>query len=518
MWIKFVVIFFVILAQVSFISRAEALGDEDYHQKILERLQIINVRLIRIESNKLRSLKAVQESLLNQIMSLRTSLEQIQATGEMNKTEMLASVEGVKTKILDVEGHLKNEVMQAFDRQNQEDKRYRAQFQTLFSQLKDSLATDMGSFSKANQQQFKNFSEENNKQLQQIVSALEEQNKKLLQTQALFKTDLIPALNTQSEETRKALLTELSQARAVQKNFLESNHKQMLASLATVEEKNKALIEILKKSILVDEATKSLAETIQKNIGGTNQNIDQARKMIAILQEVLVQRMKNAAETEAALKDRLEEDLAEVKNNQKMVTSRLETLVSLSDQINKQSAQMEKSIQQSVVSASDQINKQSAQMEKMEKSIQQSVVSASDQINKQSARMGESINKTVGIAANNAKAQTDLSNEKLSRLVDILKSFAVEQSKIDQELQALTASQGKVDQVLQEQKKLDVVLQSQKKVEKAIQGQKLGSIATQETILATQKKITEALKDLRRKANVNISRSDDILKKLKKQK
>ena len=492
MWIKFVVIFFVILAQVSFIPKAGA-GDEEFHLKILEALKRMNVRLVRIESNKLRSLKAVQESLLNQIMSLRTSLEQIQATGEMNKTEMLASVEGVKTKILDVEGHLKNEVMQAFDRQNQEDKRYRAQFQTLFSQLKDSLATDMGSFSKANQQQFKNFSEENNKQLQQIVSALEEQNKKLLQTQALFKTDLIPALNTQSEETRKALLTELSQARAVQKNFLESNHKQMLASLATVEEKNKALIEILKKSILVDEATKSLAETIQKNIGGTNQNIDQARKMIAILQEVLVQRMKNAAETEAALKDRLEEDLAEVKNNQKMVTSRLETLVSLSDQINKQSAQMEKSIQQSVVSASDQINKQSAQM-------------------------GESINKTIDIAANNAKVQTDLSNEKLSRLVDILKSFAVEQSKIDQELQALTASQGKVDQVLQEQKKLDVVLQSQKKVEKAIQGQKLGSIATQETILATQKKITEALKDLRRKANVNISRSDDILKKLKKQK
>ena len=492
MWIKFVVIFFVILAQVSFIPKAGA-GDEEFHLKILEALKRMNVRLVRIESNKLRSLKAVQESLLNQIMSLRTSLEQIQATGEMNKTEMLASVEGVKTKILDVESHIKNEVMQAFDGQNREDKRYRAQSQALSSQLKDSLATDMGSFSKANQQQFKNFSEENNKQLQQIVSALEEQNKKLLQTQALFKTDLIPALNTQSEETRKALLTELSQARAVQKNFLESNHKQMLASLATVEEKNKALIEILKKSILVDEATKSLAETIQKNVGGTNQNIDQTRKMIAILQEVLVQRMKNAAETEAALKDRLEEDLAEVKNNQKMVTSRLETLVSLSDQINKQSAQMEKSIQQSVVSASDQINKQSAQM-------------------------GESINKTIDIAANNAKVQTDLSNEKLSRLVDILKSFAVEQSKIDQELQALTASQGKVDQVLQEQKKLDVVLQSQKKVEKAIQGQKLGSIATQETILATQKKITEALKDLRRKANVNISRNDDILKKLKKQK
>ena len=492
MWIKFIVIFFVILAQVSFIPKAGA-GDEEFHLKILEALKRMNVRLVRIEANKLRSLKAVQESLLNQIMALRTSLEQIQATGEMNKTEMLASAEGVKTKVLDVESHIKNEVMQAFDGQNREDKRSWAQFQTLLSQLKNSLATDMEGLSKANQQQFKNFSEANNKQLQQIVSALEEQNGKLLQTQALFKTDLIPALDAQNEETRQALLTDLAQSRVVQKTFLESNHKQILASLGTVEAKNKALIEILKKSILVDEATKSLAETIQKNVGGANQNIDQARKMIALLQEVLVQRMKNAAETEAALKVRLEEDLAEVKNNQKVVTSRLETLVGLSDQINKQSAQMEQSIQQSVVSASNQINKQSTQMR-------------------------ESINKAIDIAANNAKSQSDLSNEKLSRLVDILKSFAVEQGKIDQELQVLVASQSTVDQVLQEQKKLDVVLQSQKKVEKAIQGQKLGSIATQETILTTQKKMTEALKDLRRKANVNISRNDDILKKLKNKK
>ncbi|MCL0039428.1 hypothetical protein M1M85_00570 [Nitrospinaceae bacterium] len=514
MWIKLVVIFFVILAQVSFIPRAGA-GDEEFHIKILEALKRMNVRLVRIEANKLRSLKAVQESLLNQIMALRTSLEQIQATGEMSKTEMLSSVEGVKTKILDVESHIKNEVMQEFDGQNREDKRSRAQSQALFSQLKGGLATDMGTFSKVNQQQFKNFSEVNSKQLQQIVSVLEEQNKKLLQAQALFKTDLIPALDTQNEETRQALLRDLSQSRVVQKSFLESNHKQILASLGTVEEKNKALIEILKKSILVDETTKSLAETIQKNVGGTNQNIDQARKMIAILQEVLVQRMKYAAETEAALEVRIDEDLAEVKNNQKMLTSQLETLVSLSDQINKQSAQMEKSIQQSVVSVSDQINKQSAQMEK---SIQQSVVNATNQINEKSSQIRESINKAIDMASNSAKSQTDLSNEKLSRLVDILKSFAVEQSKIDRELQALTASQGKVDQVLQGQKKLDVVLQSQQKVEKAIQGQKLGSIATQETILTTQKKMTEALKDLRRKANVNISRSEDILKKLKKQK
>jgi len=434
MRIRLIVIFFVMLAQVSFFSKAEA-RDEDYHIKILEALKRINIRLVRIETNKIASIKAVQASLLNQIMAIRTSVEQIQATGELNKSEMLAGVQGMKTKILDIESHLRNEVMREFDRQNREDKQYR-------TQLKDSLATDMEGLSKANQQQFNVFSETNNTQLQQIVSALEEQNKKLLQTQALFKTDLIPALDTQNEETRQALLTELSQARAVQKNFLESNHKQTLASLTTIQEKNKALIGVLKKIIVVNETT--------------NQNIDQTKEMVGVL------------------KIRLDNGLTEVKSNQTTAASQLETVVSLSNQIKKQSAQM-KNIEQSLVRAS----KESAQAEKR-------------------------ISKTINSFANSAQAQADLSSEKLSRLVDILKSFAVEQGKIDQVLKAFSVDQDKVDQTLKafsmDQDKVDQILRGQKELD------------------VTQKKITEALKDLRRKANVNISRTDDILKKIRNRK
>ena len=428
MRIRLIVIFFVMLAQVSFFSKAEA-SDEDYHIKILEALKRINIRLVRIETNKIASIKAVQASLLNQIMAIRTSVEQIQATGELNKSEMLAGIQGMKTKILDIESHLRNEVMREFDKQNQENKQYR-------TQLKNSLATDMEGLSKANQQQFNVFSETNNTQLQQVVNALEEQNKTLLQTQALFKTDLIPALDTQSEETRQALLTELSQARVVQKNFLESNHKQTLASLTTIQEKNKALIGVLKKIIVVNETT--------------NQNIDQTKEMVGVLRAHLDKGLMEVKSSQA-----------EVKNNQTTAVSQLETVVSLSNQIKKQSGQMKKSIEQSLVSAA----KESAQVEKR-------------------------ISKTINSFANSAQAQADLSSEKLSRLVDILKSFAVEQGKIDQALKAFSVDQDKVDQILQGQEELDV----------------------------TQKKITEALKDLRRKANVNISRTDDILKKIRNRK
>ncbi|SVD27687.1 uncharacterized protein METZ01_LOCUS380541, partial [marine metagenome] len=71
MRIKLIV--FLMLAQISFFTIAEA-GDEEYHLKILEALKRMNIRLGHIKTNEIASIKGVQESLLNQLMALRTSL------------------------------------------------------------------------------------------------------------------------------------------------------------------------------------------------------------------------------------------------------------------------------------------------------------------------------------------------------------------------------------------------------------------------------------------------------------
>ena len=163
-------------AQHSSVYGENQSSDERLHLKILEALKAMNVRLVRIETNKLRSLKAVQESLLNQIMALRTSLEQIQTTGEMNKTEMLASVRGVKTKLLDVEGHLKNEVIIAFDKQNQEEKNFQARFSPL---------------------------------LVQVEKRLSDQNQILDNTHDFLKADLIPVLKNENEKMRQMIVAEI---------------------------------------------------------------------------------------------------------------------------------------------------------------------------------------------------------------------------------------------------------------------------------------------------------------------
>ena len=454
MLIRIAIVLLLIFSQVGLFSKAEA-GDEEFHLKILEALKRMNARLINIETNNLRSIKDVQESLLNQVMTIQPSIEQIQSTGELNKSEMLASIRRAEGRIVVIENILNTEVMAQFYKKKQEDEKFQIQFSAVIDQLKISLATDMKNISKANEQYFKMFSDGNNEQLQKIANALKSQNKNLIATQGLFKTDLIPALDTQSEETRKALLTELAQARASQKNFLESNHKKMVSSLATIDEKNKMLIEIFKKSILVDENTKILTEEIHKNLTGANLNITQTKKLIDSMQKKLIEQMGK--------------DLLEIKGTQKEVKAPLNNLVNASKQINQETSEAQKNLKISVERLTD-----------------------------------------------SSKSQSELSNEKLSRLIDILKTFAIEQGKVDQALQMFLAEQGKIDQVLQGQKKLDVVMQTQEKVGQALQGQGLESISSQETILKAQQEIKKALKDLRNKANVNISRNDDILKKIKK--
>ena len=215
------------------------------------------------------------------------------------------------------------------------------------------------------------------------------------------------------------------------------------------------LIEIFKKSILVDEKTKVLTEEIHKNLTGANLNITQTKKLIDSIQKKLIEQM--------------DKDLLEIKDTQKEIKTPLNNLVNASKKINQETSEVQKNLKISVERLTD-----------------------------------------------SSKAQSDLSNEKLSRLIDILKAFAIEQGKVDQTLQVFLAEQGKIDQVLQGQKNLDVVMQTQEKVGQTLQGQGLESISSQETILKTQREIKKSLKDLRNKANVNISRNDDILKKIKK--
>ena len=521
----------MVFAQIGFASYVGAyMGDEEYHEKILREIKKINSRLVENIKAQMILMQKIQENIRQDINSIKGNLPQLQDVMERSAAETMSGIDGFESKLRDMESKVDNEVVAELKSQRQAGEHLQTELSAQFGQLKNELATDMVNLSKDNKQYFMDFNEGNKEKLQQIVQALGDQTEKLKQTQAVFKSDLIPALNTQSEEIRKALLAELAQARIEQKNSMESNHKQVVASLVTMDEKNKNLIEILKKSILVDEETKNLTAAIQLNIEGTNKNIDQTRKTIGMLQEVLISRLKSMTQEKAASEIRLNKNLDEIKKNQKSAEPRLVTLVDASRKIFEQSSQIQTDLKQSLET----------------------------------------------ITSN--QAQVDMANKKLAKLIEILKAIALEQGKIDQVLQGqgklvqgqgklvqgqgklvqgqgklvqgqgkLVQGQGKVDQVLQGQGKLaqgqgklvqgqgklvqgqGKLAQGQGKVDQVLQGQgklvqgqgEIKSLVNKggvDGVLKGQEKMQSYLSDLRNKANVNISRNNDILKKMKSKK
>ncbi len=508
MWIKRSIIFLMIFAQAGFSLNAEALGDSDYHRMILREIKKINSRLVENIRVQMISMQKIQENIRAEQENIRqdinfikgNNLPQLQGVMEQGAAETAGSIRSFESKLSDIDSKVDNEVIAELKSQRQADENLKAELLAQFGQLKNELAADMEILSKANKQYFMDFNEGNKEKLQQIVQALGDQTENLKQTQAIFKSDLIPALNTQSAEIRKALLAEMAQARTEQKNSLESNHKQVVASLATMDEKNKSLIGILKKSILVDEETKNLTAAIQLNIEGTNKNIDQTRKTIGVLQEVLIQRLKNMAQEKAVSEVRLNKELKKIKENQKSAEPQLATLVTASKQIFEQSSRIQLDLKQSI--------------------------------------------ETMDFS----QVQVDVANKKLAKLIEILKAIVLEQGKLDQILQGqgkfdqvlqgqgkfdqVLQGQGKIgqvlqgqgkfiDQVLQGQGKLDQVLQGQGKIGQVLQGQeKIKSLVSKGgvgDVLKGQEKMRRYLADLRKMVNANISRNDVILKKMKSQ-
>ena len=245
-------------------------------------------------------------------------------------------------------------------------------------------------------------------------------------------SDVIPAIAKENLENKKAILQHLSQSR-------ETNEK----SLAGLSEKNKMLIDILGENLKQGaEAKEQIAfinetlATVNNNLAVNNKNLmvaDQKINKLAETLNALQLQHSTSSETLVALK----KGLVEAGEFEQIVDEKINKLAENSAQLIANATKLEGSVLGEL--------KQSSQKED----------SNQDKIN--------------------------LANEKLSRLIEILKAIATEQDKLGQVVKAQTA------------------------MNKAQAG-----------LAKNQEDIRKALADLRNKANVNISRNDDIKKTLGK--
>lgn len=433
------------------------ISNEDL-EKVAFELKKFNTHLENLKNSELASLRGQQENLARQIEEIKQILPQLLGAVELNKSQTLSGLNKTNTKLDDLEAEVKNQVLDKIHQQNKNLELFRQGQES----LKVGLAQDMEKFERASRKNFEEFATANNETLGRVVQQLESQsatNKKgFNDTIALFRTEVIPAMAAENENSRKLMLNQLTQAK-------KETQKNLEAFSAKNQQLNQKLIEILQESLKQGLDTKSLLDAIkndlaitQESLVGTNQNLADNQSVITEIQKSMVVTNKNlmvADEKSNKLADSL-------KALQAQNIASNETLGVLKTNL-KQSSEFNKLADEKFNKLIDLSSKLAGHSKELEGAV------------KESAQRDD---------AGNAKV--DLANEKLSRLIEILKTIVQEQAKLDP---------------------VATTLGNLQKEQGAMQ-------KAQESFRKNQEEIKEALADLRRKANVSISRSDDIKKTL----
>ncbi len=432
-------------------------SDEENWKKVFLELKKINHRLVTLETVEIDSLKNHLENLLREIEEVKYTVPQLQGVVELNKSETLSGLNKTNAKLDDLTAEVKNQVLSKIHQQNK-----------TLELFREGLAQDMENFEQTSKTNFQNFSVVNNKTLGQVVQQLEAQSattkKGFDETIALFRTDVIPAMAEENQTNRKIIIAQLTQAnKDTQKNLENFSAKN--------QQLNQKLIKILQESLKQELETKPLLDAIKKDMGviqeilvGTNQDIAGNHSVIAEVKKAMVITSKNLIVADEKT-NKLAESLKALQVKNRVSNEALGAL----------KAGLEKAGEFNKL-ADEKFNK---------------LIDLSSKLAVHSTELESSVTGQLKDSAQKEDTRTtkvDLANEKLSRLIEILKAVVKEQAKLDPVAKALSDIQIK---------------------QKALQKAQAGFIKDQAAV-------KEALADLRRKANVNISRSDDIKKTLGK--
>ena len=437
---------FLIFSPVNSFAQLFGADDEDL-AKIEFELKKFNTHLENLKNTQIKILQGQQEALLRQFEELKHEIEgikqtipQLQGAIEQSKSETLSHLGKTNLKISDLEAEVKNQVLNKIEQQNKNLELFRAEQKN----LKDGLAQDIEIFEQSSRENFQTFAEANNETLGEVIQQLELQSattkKGFDDTINLIRTEVLPTMAQENEKNRHLVLDRLTQA---DKN----TRKTLEAFFVKNQEVNQKLREILQESLKQGLDTKSLLDSLKKGQGvthvslvGAGQDIAGNRSSLAEILKTLQAQNTTSNEVLANLGAGLEH-VGEFNN---IAVEKFNKLIDLSAELATHSSELESSLVGQL---------------------------------KESAQIDDARNSKV-----------DLANEKLSRLIEILKVIAKGQEKLG----PVAASLGNM------QKEQATLQKAQAEIKK------------------NQEEIKEALADLRRKANVNISRGNDIKKSLKK--
>jgi chromosome segregation ATPase len=474
-------------------------NDEENWRRIFRDIKKINSRLVTLETGKMQALENTQRDLFRQIDEIKTLIPNLQGSVEQSQSEVVGRFEATNRKLTDIENQIKLDIVKNVNQQlskiNEQVTLRLNQQKIANEKFQANLAEKFNDLKGGMAVDMEKFAKGNQKSFQELAQSnnqsfgkVVEQLKAQQQTLDRYKEVIKADLIPTIVQQNEKTSTQLLTGMS-QSN--KENKETLLTGLANIEAKNQKLVEVLQLSLKEGEATRGNVERLSLNVDATNNNVLK-------LKDALVQQIDSLSN--------VQQNLEQIKGDNALSGEKINKLISSSTELAAHSNAMNQSLQS----------------------------------------VGQSLQTIEG-----GLAGVEASNQKLTKLIDILKVMAAEQGKLTQ----IMAGQGDIkqsqNQILTTQVELNKVQAEMSKAQAQIVNSKADSqlgqnqaqilkaqqelrqaqsqvLNTQAQILKAQQEIKNAqrqslrdqaeakktLADLSRKANVNISRNDAIRKTL----
>jgi chromosome segregation ATPase len=398
------------------------LGDDKKSERILLEIKKLNTRIVENVIPQIQNTNLTIEKLKSEINKVRAEINKVRA--EVNRVKSGNKTVNQQMEILSsvipaMQGSMEQSQVQSLQEIQSLGKRI-AQLEAQIKLERDSKAQHQQAEAQQQKAELDAIKHEVSINFQSLKEGMAKDIELMANLNQSAFQELIKnnekRLSDQNTRVDKsiAVMTEIAKGGSKTNQTLASLQAGVVQNSKSLSEQNKKIIDILSKSLQEQEAASTKIDTLGGNQSKSDENVRFAR------------------ETMVALKDILDKRLVEIDKTQQSLQ-----------------VQNDKSIQNVDL-------------------IKQNLLVADQKINKLAEML-----KTFQIQGSEVgRAKSDLINEKITRLIEILKAIAAEQGKLEK----LLASKGGKE---------------------------------------NNKKLLDALADLKRKANVIISRNDSILKKLK---
>lgn len=478
-------------------------SDEKNWEKVLIELKKINARLVSLNNKDLPTLHSNQADIMEQTHTMRSMLPGIQGKMEELRSNQTDQLGEMQARIGQIETFVQGELARQGELQKGEMSGFKKDVADKFDQLRQGMAQDMEQMAAGNQAQFRQMTQNNDAALAAMKLQLDKQAD--MTVQVIGHLTKVLEVNEKQYQTLNTRLDGLQQAVSANAQVLNAGFVAIESNNRVVNANTDTITRVLKKGFTDQEKLQLTLDGMGTEFKQGQANLELTRQAIGKLKEILDPKLDALAAGQSA-----------VVSGQKQVAAQIGTIETGQTQV------------------TERFNK---------------LVETTQALLTHTGQVGERLN-TLGGKMETGQGDVQLTNQKLGKLIDILKAMAQEQQKFDHLITgqgeirtAVAGSEQKITNMIlglgqvkkavsDDQEKLGHILNNQNELRKMVisasaqSGQVLstslevekavtGASAKVDQVLQGSQQFGEALADLRRKANVNISRNDDILKIIK---